>query len=66
MPKDISLYKKFSCLCTELARHKAMKSVFSVLQHVKSVTNGHFVSCDLLVYYHNWTGMMNKMAVSKS
>ena len=56
-------------LCTEeLTRQEAMKSASFVLpshHHVKSVTDGHFVSCDLLIHYLNWAGMMDKMAVRK-
>ena len=42
---------------------------FSVLLYyhcVKSVTNNHFVSSDLLIYYLNWTGVTSKMEVSTS
>ena len=56
-------------LCIEeLTRHKAMKSASSILpccHCVKSVTDGHFVSCDLFTYYLNWTEVTSKMAVSK-
>ena len=52
----------------ELVRHEAMKSASSVLscRHcIKSVTDGHFVSCDLFMYYLNQMGVTSKMAVKK-
>ena len=45
-----------------------MKSVSSILpcrQYVQSVTNSHFVSHDLFIYYLNCTGMTSKMAITK-
>ena len=59
--------KVFLCI-EELTRHEAMKLTFSVLpccHHVKSVTNGHFISCDLFIYYLNLTGVMSKVTVRK-
>ena len=56
-------------LCIEeLARHKVMKLASFVLtchQCIKSVTNGHFVSRDLFMYYLNPIGMTSHMAAKK-
>ena len=65
MPKDIRItfllvQKVFLCI-EELTRHEAMKSASSVLpccHCIESVTNGHFVSHDLFIYYLN--GNQNK------
>ena len=57
----------FQCI-EEITLHKAMKLVSSVLpcyHCAKSVTNGHFVSRDLFIYYLTQTGMTGKMVVTK-
>ena len=59
--------KVFLCI-EELARHKVIKLASFVLtchQCVKSVTNGHFVSHDLFMYYLNPLGKTSQMAVKK-
>ena len=57
----------FLCI-EELTRHETMNSVSSVLpyhHHVKSVSDGHFVSRDLFIDYLNLMGVISKMAVRK-
>ena len=57
--------KVFLCI-EELTRHEAMKLAFSVLpccHCVKSLTDDHFISHDLFIYYVNPTGVMSKVTV---
>ena len=59
--------KMFLCI-EELTRYKGMKLAFSVLpccHCVKSVTDGHFISRDLFIYYLNPMGVMSKVTVRK-
>ena len=65
---EISFLLVILCI-EELTWHEAIKSMSSVLlnrQWVKFVTDNHFISCDLFIYYLNQTGMMSKMEVSNS
>ena len=59
--------KVFLCI-EELTRYKAMKLAFSVLpccHCVKSLTDGHFISHHLFIYYLNLTSVMSKVTVRK-
>ena len=65
---EISFLLVILCI-EELTWHEAIKSISSVLlnhQWVKFVTDDHFISCDLFIYYLTQTGMMSKMEVSNS
>ena len=59
--------KVFLCI-EELTRYEAMKLEFSVLpccHCVKSVTDSHFISCELFIDYLNLTRVMSEVTVRK-